>query len=96
MFSQVSDFGLSRDLQDDDYYIAHGGLIPVRWTAPEALKKRKYSTASDVWSYGVVLFEIWSLGSRPFGTLTNEQVHSKKINAVQDCSEIFNLHICIV
>ena len=67
-------------MQDDDYYVAHGGLIPVRWTAPEALKQRKYSTASDVWSYGVVLFEVWSLASRPYGTLTNEQVN--KINAV--------------
>ena len=70
----MSDFGLSRDLQDEDYYVAHGGLVPVRWTALEALKQRKYSTASDVWSYGIVLFEIWSLASRPYGTLTNEQV----------------------
>ena len=50
---QIADFGLSRDLQNEDYYVSHGGRIPVKWTAPEALTYRKYSTASDVW-------ELWS------------------------------------
>ena len=42
---------MSRDLADDNYYVAHGGKIPVKWTAPEALNYKKYSTASDVWRY---------------------------------------------
>lgn len=72
--TQIADFGLSRDLQDEDYYVSHGGLVPVRWTAPEAIQYRKYSTASDVWSFGIVLYEIWSLAIKPYKTLTNEQV----------------------
>ena len=48
--------------------------MPVKWTAPEALHYKKYSAASDVWSYGCVLYEIWSLGTKPFVDYTNSQV----------------------
>ena len=71
---QIADFGLSRDLQNEDYYVSHGGKIPVKWTAPEALNYRKYSTASDVWSYGVLLYEIWAMGIKPFQDCTNNEV----------------------
>ena len=54
--------------------MSHGGKIPVKWTAPEALHYRKYSSASDVWSYGCVLYEIWSLGVKPFQDITNAEV----------------------
>jgi len=43
---------MSRELIDAEYYVSQGGTIPVKWTAPEAVYYRKYSTASDVWSYG--------------------------------------------
>ena len=65
---------MARNLIEDDYYVSQGGKIPLKWTAPEALIFRKYTTASDVWSYGCVLYEIWSLGHKPFESMTNQEV----------------------
>ena len=77
---QIADFGMSRALQDTDYYVSHGGKIPVKWTAPEALHYKKYSTASDVWSFGMVMYEIWSLGIKPYHQMTNVEVKPSTIS----------------
>ncbi|XP_029357292.1 ephrin type-A receptor 8 isoform X1 [Echeneis naucrates] len=73
---KVSDFGLSRVLEDDPdaAYTTSGGKIPIRWTAPEAISYRKFSSSSDVWSYGVVMWEVMSYGERPYWNLTNRDV----------------------
>ncbi|XP_031694230.1 ephrin type-A receptor 8-like isoform X2 [Anarrhichthys ocellatus] len=73
---KVSDFGLSRVLEDDPdaAYTTSGGKIPIRWTAPEAIAFRKFSSSSDVWSYGVVMWEVTSYGERPYWNLTNRDV----------------------
>jgi hypothetical protein len=71
---KISDFGMSRDLDEGNYYVSQGGKIPVKWTAPEALAYKKYSTASDVWGYGCLLYEIWSVGHKPFEQHTNREV----------------------
>ena len=71
---KIADFGMSRDLQNENYYVSSGGKIPLKWTAPEAIHYKKYSTASDVWSYGCVLYEIWSLGHKPFEDVGNMEV----------------------
>jgi serine/threonine protein kinase len=63
---KIGDFGLSRDLAHNDYYMTQGGRIPLRWTAPEAVMYRKYSPSSDIWSYGIVLYELWTVGRRPY------------------------------
>eukprot|EP00040_Diaphanoeca_grandis_P003553 m.25202 g.25202 ORF g.25202 m.25202 type:complete len:1008 (+) comp14914_c0_seq1:265-3288(+) len=75
---KISDFGLSRDLDDDTYYQSEGGMVPIRWTPPEAYKYKKYSTSSDVWSYGIALYEIWTKGALPYGkSWTNMNVMLK-------------------
>uniref|UniRef100_A0A1X7TJ27 Protein kinase domain-containing protein n=1 Tax=Amphimedon queenslandica TaxID=400682 RepID=A0A1X7TJ27_AMPQE len=70
---KIADFGMSRDLKDESYYISQAKKIPIKWTAPEALHYKKYSSASDVWSYGAVMYEIWSLGHKPFEKSTNQE-----------------------
>ncbi|KAG9482651.1 hypothetical protein GDO78_011356 [Eleutherodactylus coqui] len=56
-----------------------GGKIPIRWTAPEAIQYRKFTSASDVWSYGIVMWEVMSYGERPYWDMTNQDV----INAIE-------------
>uniref|UniRef100_A0A3P9KT73 Ephrin type-B receptor 3 n=2 Tax=Oryzias TaxID=8089 RepID=A0A3P9KT73_ORYLA len=51
-----------------------GGKIPIRWTAPEAIAFRKFTTASDVWSYGIVMWEVVSYGERPYWDMSNQDV----------------------
>jgi serine/threonine protein kinase len=61
---KVSDFGLSRELDANsaDYYASPKGMLPLRWTAPEALKTRHFATTSDVWSFGITCGEVFDDG----------------------------------
>uniref|UniRef100_A0A8C3RX14 Tyrosine-protein kinase receptor n=1 Tax=Chelydra serpentina TaxID=8475 RepID=A0A8C3RX14_CHESE len=72
---KIGDFGMTRDIYETDYYRKGGkGLLPVRWMSPEALKDGIFNTHSDVWSFGVVLWEIATLAEQPYQGLSNEQV----------------------
>ncbi|XP_058468701.1 ephrin type-A receptor 7 isoform X1 [Solea solea] len=89
---KVSDFGLSRVIDDDPeaVYTTTGGKIPVRWTAPEAIQYRKFTSASDVWSYGVVMWEVMSYGERPYWDMSNQDVikaieEGYRLPAPMDC-----------
>ncbi|XP_065061316.1 ephrin type-B receptor 5-like [Rhopilema esculentum] len=74
MVCKVADFGMSRELSEEDTYNTTGGKIPVRWTAPEAIQFKKFTIASDVWSYGILLWEIMSYGERPYWDWGNYEV----------------------
>ncbi|XP_054858243.1 ephrin type-A receptor 1 isoform X2 [Eublepharis macularius] len=73
---KVSDFGLSRILENDveGTYETKGGKIPIRWTAPEAIAHRIFTSASDVWSFGIVTWEVFSYGDKPYGDMSNQEV----------------------
>ncbi|XP_029379854.1 ephrin type-A receptor 4-like isoform X2 [Echeneis naucrates] len=103
---KVSDFGLSRVLEDDPEaayttreatgtYLSPGGKIPIRWTAPEAITYRKFTTASDVWSYGIVMWEVVSYGERPYWDMNNQDVikaieEGYRLPAPMDCPVVLH------
>ncbi|XP_017309390.1 ephrin type-A receptor 7 isoform X6 [Ictalurus punctatus] len=89
---KVSDFGLSRVIDDDPeaVYTTTGGKIPVRWTAMEAIQYRKFTSASDAWSYGIVMWEVMSYGERPYWDMSNQDVikaieEGYRLPAPMDC-----------
>lgn len=72
---KIADFGLARDIYAHDYYrkTTHGRL-PVKWMAPETLSINKYTSASDVWSFGITLWEITTLGETPYSSIRHEDL----------------------
>ncbi|CAF3364520.1 unnamed protein product [Rotaria sp. Silwood1] len=74
---KIGDFGLARMLSQQDYYRKTGeALLPVRWMAPESLLDAIFTSNSDIWSFGIVLWEIITLGQVPYSPLNNQQVIS--------------------
>ena len=85
---------MARDLIQESHYISRGGMIPIKWTAPEvchiqpanyskltslsntkqAIHYKTYSSASDVWSFGALMYEIWSVGHKPYEDYANNKV----------------------
>ncbi|XP_067839673.1 muscle, skeletal receptor tyrosine-protein kinase [Heptranchias perlo] len=72
---KIADFGLSRNIYSADYYKANeNDAIPIRWMPPESIFFNRYTTESDVWAYGVVLWEIFSNGMQPYYGMAHEEV----------------------
>ncbi|XP_062268195.1 muscle, skeletal receptor tyrosine-protein kinase [Platichthys flesus] len=75
MVVKIADFGLSRNIYSADYYKANeNDAIPIRWMPPESIFYNRYTTESDVWAYGVVLWEIFSHGMQPYFGMGHEEV----------------------
>ncbi|XP_060079216.1 hepatocyte growth factor receptor-like [Ylistrum balloti] len=76
-FARVADFGLSRDIYSNHYYSSDNKKkLPVKWMAPESLEKGKYSSKSDVWSFGVVLWELITRGANPYPAVDNWDMYT--------------------
>lgn len=74
---KISSLSMCRDVYAGEYFFHNQSFLPLRWTAPEVLQKNDYSTKSDVWAYGVFMWEVFSLGELPYPTLTDEEVFRK-------------------
>ncbi|XP_029141548.1 muscle, skeletal receptor tyrosine-protein kinase isoform X4 [Protobothrops mucrosquamatus] len=75
MVVKIADFGLSRNMYSADYYKANeNDAIPIRWMPPESIFYNRYTTESDVWAYGVVLWEIFAFGMQPYYGMAHEEV----------------------
>ncbi|ULT81087.1 hypothetical protein L3Y34_011158 [Caenorhabditis briggsae] len=74
---RIADFGLAKRYTDKNYYRIKNGkqvTLPVRWMAPESVQTYKFTEKTDVWSYGITLYEIFTLGNRPYAQVPNEQL----------------------
>ncbi|XP_078382442.1 muscle, skeletal receptor tyrosine-protein kinase-like [Oculina patagonica] len=72
---KIADFGMSRDIYASDYYKVEGkAVLPIRWMPPEALLLGKFTLESDIYSFGVLLWEIYTLALQPYYGYTNEEV----------------------
>lgn len=90
---KIGDFGLARDIYKNDYYRKEGeGLLPVRWMALESLIDGVFTCQSDVWAFGILLWEIMTLGQQPYPAISNVEILSylrqgERLGKPMDCPE---------
>uniref|UniRef100_A0A672V5E7 Protein kinase domain-containing protein n=1 Tax=Strigops habroptila TaxID=2489341 RepID=A0A672V5E7_STRHB len=74
---KVSDFGMTRYVLDDQYISSLGTKFPVKWSAPEVIHYTKFSSKTDVWAFGILMWEVFTLGKQPYKLYDNMQVTEK-------------------
>ncbi|XP_071744037.1 insulin receptor isoform X2 [Lepeophtheirus salmonis] len=77
---KIGDFGLSHDIYTKGYFRKDKGMMPVRWMSPEGIRDGVYSPMTDVWSFGIVIWEMVTLGENPYQGLSNDQVYRFIVN----------------
>ncbi|KAH0512912.1 Macrophage colony-stimulating factor 1 receptor [Microtus ochrogaster] len=89
--AKIGDFGLARDIMNDSNYVVKGNArLPVKWMAPESIFDCVYTVQSDVWSYGILLWEIFSLGLNPYpGILVNSKFYKLVKDGYQMAQPVF-------
>ncbi|XP_070711842.1 protein-tyrosine kinase 2-beta-like isoform X1 [Pempheris klunzingeri] len=87
---KLGDFGLSRYVEEQEYYKASICRLPIKWMAPESINFRRFTAASDVWMFGVCVWEIFSMAKQPFSWLENGQV----INQLELGFRLPKPHLC--
>uniref|UniRef100_A0A8C1T5Q6 Inactive tyrosine-protein kinase 7 n=1 Tax=Cyprinus carpio TaxID=7962 RepID=A0A8C1T5Q6_CYPCA len=97
---KVSALGLSKDVYNSEYYHYHQSWIPLRWLPSEAVFEDDFSTKTDVWSFGVLMWEVFSFGELPYAELTDDKVLEAlqegklKLSPPQGCpSRVFKLMV---
>ncbi|ELW71971.1 Tyrosine-protein kinase Lyn [Tupaia chinensis] len=74
LMCKIADFGLARVIEDNEYTAREGAKFPIKWTAPEAINFGCFTIKSDVWSFGILLYEIVTYGKIPYPGRTNAEV----------------------
>ena len=90
---KVADFGLARVIKEDIYNPREGTKFPIKWTAPEAALVNQYTIKSDVWSYGILMYEIMTKGSMPYPGMSNRCVAVAPSKCLM--SQACDTHMCI-
>ena len=77
---KIGDFGMARRVDTNKMVIKEDGKLPVRWLAPESIVDGLFTSKGDVWSFGVVMWEVVTYAERPYGALSNSDVCVKVVN----------------
>ncbi|XP_071504273.1 vascular endothelial growth factor receptor 1-like [Diadema antillarum] len=91
---KICDFGLSRDIYSDpDYVTQTGGRLPIKWMAPESIFDKVFTVYSDVWSYGVFMWECFALGGSPYpGVVVDEEFYKRLKSGYRMCAPDYAPH----